>query len=126
MSVPSRKDKPLPDLIPFKYRKNFCHTDEQCRLIITVENRGAAAAPPSTTRVEFEEGRCVDIPTPVIPPFSRVDLDPVEISFPESGVALFTIIVNARHEIRESNLENNAADGLCSKSTDCRIRTSEA
>lgn len=121
MQTDNKKDL-LPDLVPLKYLKNFCNLDVQCRLVVTVKNQGFAAAPQSTTRVIFFEpgdGSTVDIPTPGIPPLEQVDLDPIPIPITSKGYALFTVIVNAKNEILESDKGNNTVHGACIKSPHC-------
>lgn len=122
MTQTGHKKDLLPDLVPFKYLNNFCNLDAQCRLTITVKNQGFVAAPPTTTRVVFfehENGGAVDIPTPGIPPLEQIDLEPVPIPNTGKGHALFTVTVNAKNEILESNKENNTVHGMCIKSPHC-------
>ncbi len=116
----NRNDK-FPDLIPLRFMSNYCNIDTRCRLIITVKNQGFAVAPPSTSRVEFNqvEDGIVDIPTPSIPPLKQVDLEPVAIPVTNTGNALFTITVNAKKEIVESDYKNNSVNGICIKSPQC-------
>lgn len=110
----------LPDLVPFKFSANYCNLDARCRLIITVKNQGLTPAPLSTTRVKFfKTGSIVDVPTPTIPPLSQVDLDPIPIPLKGSVNILFTIIVDAKNEIVESNKENNTVEGACINLPDC-------
>lgn len=120
MNQGNKKDK-LPDLIPLRFINNYCNMDARCRLIITVKNQGFGVAPPSTSRVEFDqvEDGIVDIPTPSIPPLEQVDLEPVTIPVTKTGNALFTITVNVKKEIVESNHKNNSANGICIKSPQC-------
>ncbi len=121
MNQADNKNNKLPDLIPLKFKNNYCNIDTQCRLIITVKNQGFALAPPSTSRVEFDqvEDGIIDIPTPSIPPLEQVDLEPVTIPIIKTGNALFTITVNAKKEIMESNFKNNSVNGVCFKSPHC-------
>lgn len=114
----------LPDLVPLKYAANYCHLDSQCRLVITVKNQGFKAAPASITRVVFfgaGDMGILDIPTPAVPPQEQLDLDPVAIPPLKTMNILFTITVDARNEVLESNKRNNAVEGFCLSSTACPL-----
>ena len=108
------KEEPRPDLVPVPDPQvGFCKRVAGT-LVVTVKNQGNADAPPSTTRAIFSPGGTVDIPTPPIPAGVSVDLPPI----PIPGVCYnpdceFTIIVDAKNEVPESNKTNNSVTGVC-------------
>ena len=115
---PRRMRVGLPDLAPVPDPEpgiGFCRVDERGRLLVTVRNQGAADAPASTTRVHFlVPGKTVDLPTPSLPAGASVTLPPVE--FPvgcHNPDCDFTIRVDAKNEIIESNEANNSGSGTC-------------
>ena len=84
------------------------------KLVVTVKNQGTAAAPASTTTVEFSPGGSFQLPTPAIPAGGSVDLTPLKIP----GVCFnpdcdFKITLDSNGQVNESNEGNNTADGNC-------------
>lgn len=101
------------DLVPFESAHQFCNIDPLGRLLISVANNGADDAPASTTRIKFERGEIVEVVTPPIPVNFTVTLDPVEIP-PFCGTDCeFTITVDSKSEVTETNEINNVASGQC-------------
>ncbi|AKB11800.1 CARDB protein [Methanosarcina thermophila] len=118
----------LPDLVPVKPPsdreglKEFCNLREgeegEKLLVVTVENRGNATAPQSTTRVTFVDlsnfniSETSDKTTPEIPAGKSIELE-FDMQRCSNSNCLFIITVNAKFEIDESDLTNNVAIGLC-------------
>lgn len=108
----------LPDLVPVPDPQpgiSFCRLDEKHRLLVVVKNQGAADAPASTTRVHFPvPGNTIDLPTPALSAGSSVTLPPIVMPRgchnPDCD---FTITVDAKNEVIESNEANNSAKGVC-------------
>ncbi len=111
------------DLIPFGRPEfpgpsGFCKIAQggqhQGELIVTVTNRGNAAAAGSTTLVEFSDGSSFGLPTPAIAPGGSVDLPPLKIPAacfrPHCS---FKITVDSKAQVQESNDTNNTAVGSC-------------
>jgi CARDB len=83
-------------------------------LVVTVKNQGSAAAPASTTKVEFNPGGSFPIPTPAIPAGGSVDLP--RISIPDACPnpdCDFKITVDSNGQVNESNEGNNTVNGIC-------------
>jgi hypothetical protein len=103
-----------PDLIPVPLPGGgFCNATAQ-GLVVTVKNQGTGPAGASVTRVTFETGASVDIPTPPLGPGAQVALPPVP--FPPSCFqpdCSFRITVDATGLVAESNETNNTVSGQC-------------
>jgi len=107
---------PRADLVPQRHAaQGLCHRVSQGRsLVVVVRNVGAAAAPRSTTTVEFLPGGSFDLPTPALLPKAIFGLPPVD--FP---VGCFNqdcdlkITVDSRNAVREFDERNNTAVGVC-------------
>ena len=110
------------DLVPFGRPglpgpPGFCKTaktgQHKGELIITVTNQGNAAAPTSTTLVEFSNGARFLLPTPAIAPGGSVDLPlsiPAACFRPDCS---FKITVDSKGQVKETNTGNNTAAGIC-------------
>ena len=111
---PRRLETGLPDLVPVPDPTgSFCRRDNQGNLIVTVKNQGTAGAGPSVTEVDFSGFGNVSNPTPQLLPGASVDL-----LFPIPSGCFdpdcdFRIIVDANHQVVESNEANNTASGTC-------------
>lgn len=117
----------LPDLVPVNLEgvERFCNLregDEEGKklLVVTVENKGNATAPQSTTRVIFVDLSNFNISPPIDKSTSEIPAGKsIELEFDMQGCSdsncLFIITVNAKFEIDESNLTNNVAVGLCTQ-----------
>ena len=107
-----------PDLLPIGRPDlsgpiSFCKTDDNHRLMVTVKNQGNADAAASTTTVEFNPGGSVSIATPAIPAGGTVDLSFTIPSGCFNPDCDFTITVDSKNDINESNEGNNSAKGIC-------------
>jgi hypothetical protein len=83
------------------------------KLIVTVRNKGARAAPATTTKVEFIPGGSFFLPTPAIPARSSVELKVKAPGECWRGGCYFLISVNSGNEINEGDEENNTVEGHC-------------
>ena len=90
----------------------FCNTDPQGRLLVSVANIGTDDAPASTTSIDFGGGVLVEVATPPIPANFTVTLDPVNMQSCE-GDCSFSIRVDSKLEVTETNEVNNITDGKC-------------
>lgn len=102
----------LPDLLPRQTERNYCRSDTEGRLIVTIRNQGEANAPPSTTRIALASGEAFDRSTPALAVGAEANLEPVPIPRRE-GTVVFTIAADAMGVIREMNEPNNTAIGHC-------------
>lgn len=101
------------DLVVQETAPNFCATDAEGRLLVTVANIGAGAAGPSAARVLFDSGDAVALATPAVPAGFSGTLDPVTIP-PACGERCeFRIRADAQSQVSESNEQNNVAGGTC-------------
>jgi hypothetical protein len=111
---PRRAHGGLADLVPRPDAEgNFCRRDEQGNLVVTVMNQGSADAGASTTAVTFALGGTFSQPTPAIPAGGLVDLAfaiPPVCFNPDCD---FRIVVDAAHQVTESDEGNNFAAGTC-------------
>jgi hypothetical protein len=116
-----QKTPPLPDLVPTKSPgqpdniAGFCKVvDKTMKVAVSVKNRGNAASPVSTTRVQFTPEQSFNLATPALQVGESAHLDPVNIPTtcfnPDCN---FTITVDSGSQIRESNAKNNTANGRC-------------
>ena len=101
------------DLAPFESAVQFCHKDPQGRLLVSVANNGPGDALVSTTRVVFSPGGTVEVATPPIPVGFTGTLEPIVIPPSCGGDCDFTITVDSKSEVTETNENNNVASGLC-------------
>jgi hypothetical protein len=121
--VPQRSlQSGLPDLVPVNPKPNagkfgFCRRDPSGgNLVVTVKNQGVAPAAASHTTVNFAVGGTVSpvsVNTPMIMAGASVDVSaaiPPGCFRPDCS---FQIVVDAAHEVAESDEGNNVADGLC-------------
>jgi len=105
----------LPDLVPVPSPAGgFCvrHGDQ---LLVTVRNQGAAAAGPSTTRVDFGAFGSPTQPTPPLAPGASTVLT---FTIPTSPNCFnpdceFKITVDSAGVVTESDEANNVAIGVC-------------
>ena len=116
-----QKTPPRPDLVPSKSPgqpeniAGFCKVvDKTMKVVVSVKNRGNAASPVSTTKVQFTPEQSFNLATPALQPGESAHLDPVNIPAacfnPECN---FTITVDSGNQITESNAKNNTASGRC-------------
>ncbi len=111
------KDQPppgQPDLIPVPAPTGGFCTRTAEGLVVTVKNQGTGAAGSSVTRVTFDTGSIVNIPTPPLGPGAQVVLPPAPIppNCFQSDCG-FRITVDATGVIAESNEGNNTVSGIC-------------
>ena len=103
----------LPDLVPVPDASgSFCRGKDG-KLLVTVKNQGAGPAGPSTTQVDFGQHGTFSQATPALTPNMSTDLlfdIPAGCFDPDCG---FTITVDSKNEVTESNEANNTASGFC-------------
>ncbi len=107
----------LPNLlVPPSMCKIVKDGPDKGKLIVTVKNDGAKAAPATTTTVDFNVGGSVQLPTPALPAFSA----PVNLTTPVLVPAAcytpncsFKITIDAQNQVPESNEGNNNTVGWC-------------
>jgi hypothetical protein len=108
-----------PDLVPVSINglpgpPGFCASTPQTPLLaVRVKNQGKHSAGSSTTTVTFSPGGSVSKITPPIPAGGSVDLH-----FDVPGVCYdpdcdFTICVDSKNQVHESNETNNCVVGIC-------------
>ena len=110
-----------PDLVPVPDPRpghDFCKVvaegPDKGKLVVTVKNQGNYKAPASTTTVEFSPGGPSQLATPPIPVSGTVDLQPLSIPAECFNADCdFKITVDSGNQIKESNEENNTANGVC-------------
>jgi CARDB len=105
VSLTGETPSPPPDLIPGAFEMSA--GGELLR--ITVQNKGAGDAGPSTTAVSFSGGGSGSAATPAIPSGGSVDVEvavPSGCFNPDCG---YTIHVDAGQQLDESNEDNNRA-----------------
>lgn len=98
---------------PGSFCKILKEGPDKGKLIVTVKNNGASAAPVSTTKVEFIPGGSFSLPTPPVPMKGSVDL---KVAIPNtcwSGGCYFVITVDSDHAVDEDDEGNNTAEGRC-------------
>jgi hypothetical protein len=106
---------PIPQITSFDPPTfNFCTTEDNEKLLVTVRNQGDGDAAASTTTVEFSSGPSVSKPTGAIPGSGGVanltfDI-PLGCFNADCG---FTITVDSGNVVSESSETNNSADGDC-------------
>ena len=83
------------------------------KLIVTVTNKGAAAAPPTTTRVEFIPGGAFYLPTPAIAARGSVELKAPIPSDCRKGGCYFLITVDSGNTIYDDDEGDNTVEGHC-------------
>jgi hypothetical protein len=93
---------------------NFCTTEDNERLLVTVRNQGSGNAAASTTTVQFDSGPPVSIPTNALSGSGGVD----NLTFDIPAACFnadcgFTITVDSGNVVSESNETNNSAKGRC-------------
>ncbi|MCB0569144.1 MAG: hypothetical protein KDC66_05250 [Phaeodactylibacter sp.] len=95
----------------------YCHIDESTGLlIVTIVNKGRATAPESTTLVQFEPGKKVNVPTPAIAPGESVRLQGVHFEYQDhcsNPDCHFTITADAKNAVKEWREGNNEVTGHC-------------
>jgi hypothetical protein len=111
---------PHPDLVPLPRTadgkpESFCQRATQGRaLAVAAQNTGDAPAPNSITVVEFLPGGTFALKTPALDPGSIAELPPID--FPAGCFVPdcdFTITVDAKDRVVESDERNNTAAGVC-------------
>jgi subtilisin family serine protease len=106
-------DGDLADLVPIPDEHgSFCRRSER-GLTVTVCNKGAGPAGPSTTTVDFGQYGRVDVPTPALAAGACVDVTapiPPNCFDPDCE---FRIIVDSTGVVAESDEGNNTASGTC-------------
>jgi hypothetical protein len=107
------------DLVPHDLKSQFCNKDSEGRLLVSVANNGTGDALASSTDVHFSSGGIgtitpVTVLTPPIPRGFIATLDPIVIP-PFCGLddCSFTIRVDSKSDVTESNEANNFARGSC-------------
>lgn len=96
----------------------FCKTatarPNQGKLIVTVANRGNAAAKASIALVEFSNGASFPLPAPALAPGGSANLQPLGIPAacfrPDCS---FKIKVDSQDQVKETDEGNNAVAGSC-------------
>lgn len=83
------------------------------KLVVTVRNKGAVAAPATTTKVKFIPGGSFLLPTPPIPAKSSVELKVKAPGECWRGGCYFLISVDSGGEINKGDDENNTVEGHC-------------
>jgi hypothetical protein len=83
------------------------------KLIVTVKNKGAVAAPPTTTRVEFIPGGAISLPTPAIAARGSVELKAPIPSDCRKGGCYFVITVDFGNAIKDDDGGDNTVEGHC-------------
>ena len=101
------------DLVPHESAPQFCKKDSLGRLLVSVANNGVGDAPASATQVVFSPGGTVEVATPLIPTGFIGELEPIVIPPLCGGDCDFTITVDAKSEVTETNETNNVASGGC-------------
>ena len=114
----------LPDLVPVNPDpdngpRGFCWKGKagpnKGKLIVKVNNQGAGnATKQTTTKVTFSTGDSYERKTPALKAYEPKDLDSIEFP-PECATegCEFEIEVNANGDVKESNIKNNKAKGIC-------------
>ena len=82
-------------------------------LFITVTNQGKTTSGTCTTSVTLPDGSTVDVPTPALGPQKSVELPSVGMLGCGPGNCGFTITVDSKHQVTESDKTNNTAKGGC-------------
>ena len=106
---------PIPEIISFDPPSlNFCNTENNEILLVTVRNQGGGDASSSTTTVEFSPGGPVDLPTNALSGDGGID----NLSFDIPAECFtadcdFTITVDSGDDVSESIETNNSASSGC-------------
>jgi hypothetical protein len=110
---PRRRKVGVPDLVPVpSERGSFCKRKDEL-LIVTVKNQGTGRAVASITTVDFGRHGTIPLQTPALAPGQSIDLStriPRRAFDPDCE---FTITVDAKQDVTESNEQNNVGHGRC-------------
>lgn len=106
------------DLVPLNPKPDigsngYCQINDEGQLIVTVKNQGSLDAGKFDVKIEFSSGQPGTISVDGLPAGESKDL---LVDFPDScwrPDCYFTITVDPDDLIKESNEDNNIAEGIC-------------
>lgn len=90
-----------------------CHVDSEGKLVISIRNNGKRIAFASSTLIQFEGRAPVVLPTRPVPPLGE---ETVRFRLPDkclTGGCRFSITVDGRDDVGESDESNNTVTGSC-------------